>query len=175
MDLRVKNGFFPKEKPVYRIGYNETIIELYQLAINTATRQEPHFQQLLAGIVNHMLGLVFMARSHRLHQRSKTLLIIDKAKTFLQEQIESDITMQEVAEHLNLSYSAFRHLFKKHIGISPTQYYKNLKLHRAKEMLKGTTMSIKEIAYTLHFESPEYFSTTFRKKTGMSPSEFRNA
>ena len=83
--------------------------------------------------------------------------------------------MPEVAEHLNISYTTFRHAFKKYIGLSPAQYFINLKIHRAKEMLRGSSASIKEISYTLHFESPEYFATTFRKKTGMSPSDFRNA
>ena len=100
---------------------------------------------------------------------------IDKAKAFLQESVESDISMPEVAEHLNISYTTFRHAFKKYTGLSPAQYFINLKIHRAKEMLRGSSASIKEISYTLHFESPEYFATTFRKKTGMSPSDFRNA
>ena len=176
IDLRVQNGFFSKEKPIYSIGYNETVVELYLEAIRTATRQEPYFQQLLAGIVNHLLGLMFMTcSSNRLQSGSESLKIIDKARAYLQESVESDITMPEVAEYLNMSYTTFRHMFKKHTGISPAQYFTNLKLHRAKDMLRGTTASIKEIAYILHFESPEYFATTFRKKTGMSPSEFRNA
>jgi len=101
--------------------------------------------------------------------------LIDKARAFLQEAVESDISMPEVARHLDISYTTFRHAFKKYTGQSPAQYFINLKLHRAKEMLRGSSASIKEISYTLHFESPEYFATTFRKKTGKSPSEFRKA
>lgn len=91
------------------------------------------------------------------------------------ESIESDITIQGVAEYLNLSYTTFRHAFKKYTGISPAQYFINLKIRRAKEMLRGTSALIKEISYSLHFESPEHFATTFRKKTGISPSDFRNS
>ena len=42
-----------------------------------------------------------------------------------------------------------------------------------KAMMMTTKMSIKEIAYRLNFESPDYFSSRFRMKTGMKPSEFR--
>lgn len=175
IDHRVEEGFFSVEHPVYEIGYNETIVELYNQAIRTAKRQEPYFQQLLAGIVNFILGLMFMtSQNKRIQSDDAALKKIDKAKAYLQEAIETDITMPEVAAHLNMSYTTFRHAFKKYTGLSPAQYFINLKLHRAKEMLRGSNASIKEIAYILHFESPEYFATVFRKRIGMSPSDFRN-
>ena len=174
IDHRVSAGFFSVEKPVYHIGFNETIVELYREAIRTATSQEPYFQQLLAGVVNYILGLMFMtSHNNRIATGSEFPKIIDKARAYLQESVESDISMPEVAAYLNMSYTTFRHAFKKYTGLSPAQYFINLKLHRAKEMLRGTTASVKEISYILHFESPEYFATAFRKKTGMSPSEFR--
>lgn len=175
IDHRVNAGFFSVEKPIYRIGYNETIIELYLEAIRTAKRQDPYFQQHLAGIVNHLLGLMFMTSANKLiNTDTKLSEIINKAKSLLINSVESEITMPEVAEYLNISYTTFRHAFKKYTGLSPSQYFINLKLHCAKEMLRGTNASIKEISYTLHFESPEYFATLFRKKTGMTPSEFRS-
>lgn len=176
IDNRVQAGFFKPEKPVYNIGYNETVVELYCEAIRTAKRQEPYFQQLLAGIVNHLLGLMFMtSRNNRIQAGGDFPQMIDRARAYLQESIESDISMPEVAEYLNMSYTTFRHAFKKYTGLSPAQYFINLKLHRAKEMLRGTNASVKEISYILHFESPEYFANAFKKKTGQSPSEFRKA
>ena len=65
IDHRVKAGFFSPESPLYHIGYNERITDLYRDAIHTATRQEAYFQQLLAGIVNHLLGLMFMTNHNR--------------------------------------------------------------------------------------------------------------
>ena len=81
--------------------------------------------------------------------------------------------MPEVAEYLNISYSSFRHIFKQYTGIAPSQYYINLKIQKAKEMLRSSSASIKEISWLLHFDTPEYFTKLFRKKTGMSPSQFR--
>jgi AraC-like DNA-binding protein len=66
-------------------------------------------------------------------------------------------------------------LFKKYTGLSPTQYFINLKIHLAKRMLQNSNTSIKEISYILNFETQEYFAKLFKKKTGMSPTEFRNA
>ena len=174
IDSRVKEGFFSVSEPMFSLGYSEKIIELYIEAIRTASRQEPYFQQLLAGIVNHILGLVFMRdRNNRLHAGENERRMVDSAKAFMQESVEADISMPDVAVHLGVNYASFRHLFKEYTGMSPAQYFINLRLHRAKEMLRGTNASVKEISIILHFENPEYFATHFKKKTGMSPSEFR--
>lgn len=174
IDHRVEAGFFSKESPVYRIGTNDTIIGLYRDAIETATRQEAYFQQLLAGIVNHLLGLMFMtARKQKIVSSQHIPDIIQDARNYMHEKVEEDISMPEVAQHLNISYATFRHTFKKYTGLSPVQYFINLRLHRAKELLRSTEIPIKEISYRLHFENPEYFATLFKKRTGVRPSEFR--
>ena len=174
IDHRVKAGFFAIESPVYHIGINDTIIQLYREAIDTATSQMAHFQQLLAGIVNHILGLMFMTNQNRaLTTSSQIPEFIIKARDFMQEMIEEDVSMPDVANHLYVSYATFRHMFKKYTGLSPAQYFINLRLHRAKELLRSTDIPIKNISYMLHFENPEYFATLFKKRTGVRPSEFR--
>ncbi len=176
IDHRVEAGFFSKEFPVYKIGEaDKKIIALYRDAIDTATRQEAYFQQLLAGIVNHLLGLMFKtAQQQRIASSQRMPDIIESARHYMQENIEEDISMPDVALHLNISYATFRHTFKKYTGLSPVQYFINLRLHRAKELLRSTKLPIKIISYNLHFENPEYFATLFKKRTGISPSEFRN-
>ena len=75
---------------------------------------------------------------------------------------------------MGVSYSNFRKLFKEFTGISPSLYQQDLKLQRAKELLSTTNLSIKEIAYRLNFESPDYFSSKFKIKTNLKPSEYRS-
>lgn len=175
MDDHVEAGFFKKEQPVYNIGYDDSIITLYNNAITIAHEQKKHFQQLLAGIVNHIVGMTFSLHENKKMKNDDSQHIIDKARIYMQERIETDLQMPQVAEYLNMSYSSFRHLFKKYTGLSPTQYFINLKLHLAKRMLQNSTTSIKEISYLLNFETPEYFAKLFKKKIGMSPTEFRNS
>ena len=173
MDSRVSAGFFQKENPVYNIGYSEYVISLYSEAIRVAQSQEKYFQQLLAGIVNHLLGIVFSTHENRKLMESSSPMLIDNARSYMQSMVENDIKMPEVAAYLNMSYSSFRHMFKQYTGMAPSQYYINLKIQKAKEMLRSTSATIKEISYHLHFDTPEYFTKIFRKKTGMSPSRFR--
>ena len=174
IDQRVKAKFFSVKSPIYHIGLNDTIMELYRNAIETATLQQAYFQQLLAGIVNHLLGLMFMTSQNRTLMDSVQVPdFIVRARNYMQEMTEENISMPDVAQHLNISYATFRHLFKKYTGLSPAQYFINLRLHRAKELLRSTDIPIKNISYKLHFENPEYFATLFKKRTGIKPSEFR--
>lgn len=175
MDDRVRANFLSPTKPIYHVGYNSKIEELYKEAYEAATREEAYSQQVMAGIVNHLIGLMYsMERNIELKSRNQSHVeMISKARLRIRESLESSLTIQQVAEEMGVSYSNFRKLFKEHTGLSPATYQQDLRLQRAKELLSTTDMSIKEIAYQLNFESPDYFSAKFKSKTGRKPSELR--
>ena len=175
IDDRVRANFLSPTKPIYHVGYNSKIEELYKEAYEAATREEAYSQQVMAGIVNHLIGLMYsMERNIELKSRNQSHVeMISKARLRIRESLESSLTIQQVAEEMGVSYSNFRKLFKEHTGLSPATYQQDLRLQRAKELLSTTDMSIKEIAYQLNFESPDYFSAKFKAKTGRKPSELR--
>ena len=175
VDDRVKAGFLSVDKPIYHVGFSADIIRLYEEAYKRAQEEAPYSQQILAGIVNHLVGLMYaLERSMELSKDHTRVDMISLARLRIRESLEVDLTIQQVAEELGVSYSNFRKLFKEFTGISPALYQQDLRLQRAKELLATTTLSIKEIAYRLRFESPDYFSSKFKIKTGKKPSEFRN-
>lgn len=175
VDDRVKAGFLSVDKPIYHVGFSADIIRLYEEAYKRAQEEAPYSQQILAGIVNHLVGLMYaLERSMKLSKDHTRVDMINLARLRIRESLEVDLTIQQVAEELGVSYSNFRKLFKEFTGISPALYQQDLRLQRAKELLATTTLSIKEIAYRLRFESPDYFSSKFKIKTGKKPSEFRN-
>lgn len=175
VDDRVKAGFLSVDKPIYHVGFSADIIRLYEEAYKRAQEETPYSQQILAGIVNHLVGLMYaLERSMELSKDHTRVDMINLARLRIRESLEVDLTIQQVAEELGVSYSNFRKLFKEFTGISPALYQQDLRLQRAKELLATTSLSIKEIAYRLRFESPDYFSSKFKIKTGKKPSEFRN-
>lgn len=175
VDDRVKAGFLSVDKPIYHVGFSADIIRLYEEAYKRAQEETPYSQQILAGIVNHLVGLMYaLERSMELSNDHTRVDMINLARLRIRESLEVDLTIQQVAEELGVSYSNFRKLFKEFTGISPALYQQDLRLQRAKELLATTSLSIKEIAYRLRFESPDYFSSKFKIKTGKKPSEFRN-
>jgi AraC-like DNA-binding protein len=78
-----------------------------------------------------------------------------------------------MAASFSMSEKHFRRIFKQQTGLSPYQYHMQVRVYRAKEMLRGTTLSVKEIAASLCFETPFHFSNAFKKQTGVSPSQWR--
>jgi AraC-like DNA-binding protein len=81
--------------------------------------------------------------------------------------------MENVAENLNVSYAWFRKTFKAYTGIAPQQYLIQLRIEKAKIYLADFSLSIKEIAIRLNFESISYFSRLFKEKAGVSPGVYR--
>ncbi len=176
MDDRVAAGFLSVNKPIYHVGFSGEIVRLYKSAYDTAIAEEAYSQQLLAGIVNHLIGMMYsLERNIELNKNKGHVDMVNRARLRIREALESPLTIQEIAEELGVSYSNFRKLFKEYTGLSPATYQQDLKLQRAKELLSTTDMSIKEIAYQLNFDSPDYFSAKFKIKTGRKPSEMRSA
>ena len=174
MDDRVRAGFLNKEHPIYHVGYSSEIVRLYQTGLKTAQQEPAYVQQILAGLVNHLLGLMYaLERSQQLKSQYGHADTINKAQLRIRESLETDLSIQQIARDMGMSYSNFRKLFKEYTGVSPALYQQDLRLQRAKELLASTSMSIKQVAFQLRFESPDYFSSKFKVKTGMKPSDFR--
>lgn len=175
IDDRVRAGFLSPTKPIYHVGFSDVIVRLYKEAYDTAITEAAYSQQVLAGLVNHIIGVMYsMERNIELNRNQQHVNMVNRAKLRIRENLESALTIQQVAEDLGVSYSNFRKLFKEHTGISPAIYQQDLRLQRAKELLSTTDLSVKEIAYRLNFESPDYFSAKFKSKTGRRPSELRD-
>ncbi len=175
IDDRVKAGFLSPEKPIYHIGFSHEILALYEEAFKTAEKEAAYAQQSMAGIVNHLIGLMYsLERNIILNKKYQHVDMINKARLRIRESLENNISIQDIASELGISYSSFRKLFKEYTGIAPAMYQQSLRLQRAKELLSTTDESIKEIAYRLNFESPDYFSSKFKMQTGMKPSDFRS-
>ena len=174
MDDRVKAGFLTPEKPIYHVGYSAIIEGLYRRAFAAAREEAAYSQQEMAGLVNHLIGKMYsLERNIELSRNQQQVDMIDKARWRIRESLESETTIQSIAEELGVSYSNFRKLFKEYTGLSPATYQQELRLLRAKELLSTTDLSIKEIAYRLNFESPDYFSAKFKAKMGIKPSEVK--
>jgi AraC-like DNA-binding protein len=174
MDDRVKAGFLLPEKPIYHVGYSVVIEALYKRAYEIAMEEAAYSQQTLAGIVNYLIGTMYsLERNIELGKNQMQVDMINRARLRIRESLETDVTIQQIADEQGVSYSNFRKLFKEYTGLSPATYQQELRLLRAKELLTTTELSIKEIAYRLNFESPDYFSAKFKAKIGLKPSDIR--
>ena len=99
---------------------------------------------------------------------------ITSAKKIIEYNYNNDLSVDTIAKSLFLDSAYFSRLFRKKVGISPKKYILERRLNKAKELLKKSEYSIKEIAVTTGFKDPLYFSKLFKDKTGMSPSEYKD-
>ncbi|WP_165020256.1 MULTISPECIES: AraC family transcriptional regulator [unclassified Dysgonomonas] len=173
IDSRIQNGFFNMHKPIFNVGSREDIVQLYMRAISVAKEQTTGFQQMLAGILNHLLGIAYSQDKYAAFEDMKVTNQINKAKMIMFENFHTDITPESVANQVFMSYSWFRRIFKQYTGLSPHQYIQELRVQKSKELLTNTMLTSQEIAFEVGFENPDYFCTAFKKMTGASPIKYR--
>jgi AraC family transcriptional regulator len=92
---------------------------------------------------------------------------------FIDAHLKENISLAALAAEAGLSPHHFGKAFKASFGITPCQYVTRRRVRRAKELLLSDHRSITDVAYTLGFCSHSHLTETFRKVTGMTPSEFR--
>jgi AraC-like DNA-binding protein len=170
----VQQQFLLRKSAVLEIGLSETIIQLFTNIIEITKEERTGYQPLVSGIVMHLLGEIHsLTKQHFYVGEDITESIIKKARIIFRTNIDQDIDMEEVAKELCVSYAWFRKAFKTYTGIAPHQYLLQLKIEKAKMLLFNRSKSIKEIAFSLNFDSAFYFSKLFKEKVGVSPKEYR--
>ncbi|ERI94586.1 response regulator receiver domain protein [Clostridiales bacterium oral taxon 876 str. F0540] len=102
--------------------------------------------------------------------------LVKKAKDYIKESYgNSDININEVCNYLHLSTTYFSFIFKKETKTTFVNYLTQVRMDAAKELLRTTNLKAFEIAEKVGYSEPNYFSYSFKKKFGVSPSEFRNS
>ncbi len=99
-------------------------------------------------------------------QRKMTL----PARSFVEKHCHEKIAEKDVAQLCGMNTSTFSRAFKKEHGITFRDYLINYRIHRARELLQNPNVTIKDIAYTVGFHDPSYFTRMFRRMVGISPS-----
>ena len=98
--------------------------------------------------------------------------VFDGLISYLKKNIDKQLTLEEISKATLVSVAKIRKLFYKKHSCAPMQYFNQLKIEAAIELMCNTSLSYAEISTRLAFSSPAYFSRLFKKKTGLSPSEY---
>jgi two-component system response regulator YesN len=101
--------------------------------------------------------------------------LIRHAKEYIEQHYaEPDLSLNDVAAQANLSASHFSAVFSQETDQTFKEYLTEIRIRKAKELLRMTTLRSADIAYQVGYNDPHYFSSVFKKKTGLSPMEFRS-
>ncbi|MDL2217360.1 response regulator [Christensenellaceae bacterium OttesenSCG-928-M15] len=99
--------------------------------------------------------------------------VINKAIGFIEENYHRSITLDEVASSVNLSPHYFSRFFKENTGANFSELLVRVRIEKAKQLLCSTQSSIKDIAYQVGYNDPNYFSKAFHKMTGIKASDYK--
>lgn len=98
-----------------------------------------------------------------------------KLNDLIEKNIDKSLyTVEELAKDLNISRVQLYRKVKAILGISVIDHINNIRLDKAKELLLNCNQNISEIAYSLGFSTPNYFSTSFKNKFGVTPKEYKS-
>lgn len=99
--------------------------------------------------------------------------IITRAKRFIEEHHREDISLGQVAASVHMSLFYFCKFFKRHTGVSFTEYVSRLRTEKAKKLLLNPNLRVSEIAYEVGFQSLTHFNRVFKRILHESPTEYR--
>jgi len=99
---------------------------------------------------------------------------IEKVTNYIQESLHNEIRIKEVAEMVNMSETAFSHFFKKQTQRTFTDYLIDIRIGYAARLLMDSEQTISEICFESGFNNVSNFNRTFKKKRGVTPSDFRS-
>ncbi|MDQ0201543.1 response regulator transcription factor [Neobacillus ginsengisoli] len=120
----------------------------------------------------HLMSIVQQVQTWR-NNHAKGML--HKAKEYIENHYAESITLELVAEYVELSPFYFSKLFKDRFGMTFIDYLTEIRIKHAKAQMEDQAKSLKEICFSIGYNDPNYFSRVFKKLTGLSPTEYRKA
>jgi AraC-like DNA-binding protein len=105
--------------------------------------------------------------------QNENTTLMEKAQALLTKRFDEWPRVPDVAADLGVSVSWFYTLFRRHTGLSPTEFMQRARIAEACKRLSQSDDTVTDIALSLGYPSSQYFATVFRKFTGHSPTEWR--
>jgi AraC-like DNA-binding protein len=171
----MRRGFLPVASPRIRVRDEGALAAAFHSLQEVAHRSLPALQQVLAGHTMTILGLLVSSILPELKGNDEEARIMQAAISALSGPGADTLDLPALAASLNVSYSWFRRKFKERTGLSPHQFRLHLKLTAARDLLRSSSLSVKEVCVRTGFHSEQYFCRLFKQQVGCTPGRFRPA
>ncbi|WP_342416812.1 AraC family transcriptional regulator [Paenibacillus sp. FSL R10-2782] len=103
----------------------------------------------------------------------QTLTMLGRAKMYIEERFNDDLSLEEVADFVHLNPHYFSKIFKQEYGETFIDFVTRLRIDKAISLIKAGNLALKEISFEVGYKDPNYFSRVFKKITGVPPTEFK--
>lgn len=117
--------------------------------------------------------LLDITRHIQLKRKEKVKKLIECAKEYIRKNYKEEISLNYMAEYFHMNPTYFSDFFKKETGENFIDYLTRVRIDQAKKFLADSTIKVYEVGYMVGYNDPAYFSRLFKKRVGISPSEFK--
>jgi len=156
----------------------EEIFNRLDIPFSEVSLGEAVLERKISSIEKHQIQKEFEKVGFEIIQ-DRNERLINNIKSLIIEEVYSDDPSNQklsslLSKELHYDYSHITHIFTENEGQSIQKFYNAVRIERVKELLNYDDWSIAMIADNLGYSTPAYLSTSFRKATGFTPSEYKN-
>ena len=169
----LKAGVISPRRPIFEVGHHDSILSQFQLVLDEVKNEALGFRRIAAASISQILAFA-TSYSLRTDEESQPMRgTVRQACFLLRERVDQILSIESLAEELNVGYTYFRRMFKRYTGFSPKQYHTQLRFERVKRLLRESELSISEISVLLGFDSTFHLSQWFKKLADSPPYRWR--
>lgn len=148
----------------YKMGFNE-------VAMFTAIKSFNSIDQIIEKLLYYLkIVMEYISNTQNIKNTA-----VEKSKRFIIENFKEDISLTDIANHVHITPNYFCSLFKAETNQNLFDYITNLRIEKAKDLMKDDSLKTYEIGEIVGYKEPKYFSRVFKKVTGSSPSNYRKS
>lgn len=166
-NFNAEPGAIPKLNTIHNIGPLEGEIDNLRKCCELIRIGNPLSPVMASALFGYML-VCWKQATDKTHMREMDRL--EKIISYLNRNDAGNVTITELAARFGMAERTLRKSFRDFVGVSPKRYIAIKKMNSAMEMLRYTSMQVKEISLTLGFQNQYYFSRAFKKEYGQPPS-----
>ena len=165
----------PKDENVFFTGVSPDYPWIYNQIIRELQLQRANYEDVIKLFLHHIFLTINRYIKESQQIKNDTINDIERAIHYFNENYAKPISIEQYAEEHLMSVNWFIHSFKSVMKVPPMQYITQLRIAAAKGYLENSTKTIAEIAAAVGYDNALYFSRIFKKRTGMTPSAYREA
>ncbi len=174
-----QNQSFQQEKSLELAGHlYESLVHMLSIPIHIGIGSVQPAKLLSLSLDEALFTIEHMGATTILHSKDVSCSEVDtkisQGVGYIQEHFTKNISLAEVAELVGISPYYFSKLFKEQLGVTFIDFLTQCRIEEAKKLLAKQNESIKQIAYQVGYQDPNYFSRMFKKVEGISPKEYHH-
>ncbi len=162
-----------KQGGVVRISDIQTRVHELKSVVFQLIQKQNLFTMIQGNAQLRLTLLNVISDYKSLKEHGENRWIETKSRQMMCVYLDKELTVDMLAQHVNLSKYYYIREFKRLTGVTPMKYFQNMRMNQAKELLKSTDMSIGEISRKLNYSSSIYFSECFKKLNTVSPRTYK--